>query len=196
MTGQAPRIMQLIAHAATPAPAAVHRMEATAARAGDGRLLFLDYYLSAEIAALAVPPAADPVRADGLWRHTCFEAFVKARGEPSYLEFNFSPSGAWAAYRFDDYRQGMRPAPVAKAPRASLARDAASLNLQVAVDLASCGGIATAQVIDVGLAAVVEDRAGERSYWALAHGPGPADFHRSSTWTFSLAHDEAGDWSS
>lgn len=195
MTGQAPRIMQLIAHAATPAPA-VHRIEAAAARAGDGGLMFLDYYLSADLAALAVPPAAGPVRADGLWRHTCFEAFVKAQGETAYLELNFSPSGAWAAYRFDDYRQGMRSAPGAKAPRMSLTRDAASLNLQLAVDLAACGGIATAQVIEVGLAAVVEDRAGERSYWALAHGPGPADFHRSSHWTLSLARDEAGDWSS
>ena len=26
----------------------------------------------------------------------------------AYREFNFSPSGAWAAYEFDDYRAGMR----------------------------------------------------------------------------------------
>ena len=28
---------------------------------------------------------------DGLWRHTCFEAFVGIPGAEPYYEFNFSP---------------------------------------------------------------------------------------------------------
>jgi hypothetical protein len=29
----------------------------------------------------------------------------------------------------------------------------------------------------IGLAAVIEERSGHKSYWALAHPPGKADFH-------------------
>ena len=49
-------------------------------------------------------------RADDLWRTTCFELFVAGEGT-AYREYNFSPSGQWAAYDFDDYRAGMRNAP-------------------------------------------------------------------------------------
>jgi len=57
---------------------------------------------------LCVPvPSATPTRRDELWRSTCAECFVRV-GTSAYLEFNFSPSGDWAAYFFDDYRKGMR----------------------------------------------------------------------------------------
>ena len=52
------------------------------------------------------PEATARVRTDELWRTTCFEAFVRTDG--GYVEYNLSPSGAWAAYRFDGYREGMR----------------------------------------------------------------------------------------
>lgn len=55
--------------------------------------------------ALRLPEAAMPARADGLWRKTCFEVFLRRPGETAYQEFNFSPSGEWAAYSFDDYRK-------------------------------------------------------------------------------------------
>jgi len=58
--------------------------------------------------ALALPAAVFPARADGLWQRTCFELFLRDPGTGGYLEFNFSPSGEWAAYQFDGYRTGMR----------------------------------------------------------------------------------------
>lgn len=46
-------------------------------------------------------PCTTTVRfTDGLWQHTCFEAFVAVKGETAYREFNFSPSSQWAAYAF------------------------------------------------------------------------------------------------
>jgi hypothetical protein len=44
-----------------------------------------------------------------LWRRSCFEAFIGHGGGPDYWEYNFSPSGAWAAYHFSAYREGMAP---------------------------------------------------------------------------------------
>jgi hypothetical protein len=39
----------------------------------------------------------------------------------------------------------------------------------------------------VGLSAVIEEINGHRSYWALAHPPGNADFHHSNCFALELA---------
>jgi hypothetical protein len=38
----------------------------------------------------------------------------------------------------------------------------------------------------VGLAAVVEETSGHRSYWALAHPPGKPDFHHADCFTLEV----------
>jgi hypothetical protein len=62
--------------------------------------LHLTYRVEGDIAQLQLPQQKPPARTDGLWRDTCFEAFLRAPGSSAYDEFNFSPSGEWAAYRF------------------------------------------------------------------------------------------------
>jgi hypothetical protein len=37
------------------------------------------------------------------------------------------------------------------------------------------------------LAAVIEDTRGDKSYWALAHPPGKADFHHSDTFALEFS---------
>src|SRR5581483_5058095 len=83
----------------------------------DGDLLSLGYKLCAPDNRVRLPPLRAVARADELWRHTCFEAFLRIPGEGSYLELNFSPSGEWAAYRFEGYRSGMRSDPEITAPQ-------------------------------------------------------------------------------
>src|SRR3974390_601397 len=69
--------------------------------------LTLAYVVTGTIRELAVPPAAAATRTDELWRHTCFEAFVRNSQSVAYYEFNFAPSTQWAAYRFSNYRTDM-----------------------------------------------------------------------------------------
>jgi hypothetical protein len=38
----------------------------------------------------------------------------------------------------------------------------------------------------LGLSAVIEDMAGGKSYWALAHPPGKADFHHADSFAREL----------
>src|ERR1700730_8219275 len=38
----------------------------------------------------------------------------------------------------------------------------------------------------IGLAAVIEDTSGHKSYWALAHPPGKADFHHSDSFALEF----------
>ena len=96
--------MHLLAHpAASRGP--VQNFEVHAECSADG-LLRLAWRLDADLSQLRVPSAAAPVRADDLWRHTCFEAFIAEPRSAAYCELNFSPSGEWAAYRFAGYRTG------------------------------------------------------------------------------------------
>ena len=48
-----------------------------------------------------MPPPAEPARVDGLWQATCFEMFLKHDDDDAYREWNFAPSGEWAAYDFE-----------------------------------------------------------------------------------------------
>ena len=125
----------------------------------------------------ASPSRAPPVRTDGLWRHTCFEAFIGQAGGRDYWEYNFSPSGAWAAYHFSGYREGM--APLLKGARARRSRVDATARVVRAVGGTSiCPGwrARRASGLRLGVAAVIEDRARVLSYWALKHPAGETRF--------------------
>src|SRR4051812_17339013 len=77
----------------------VHELSVSVVRAGNEQLK-LTYRLTGDLDALKLPDPHPALRTDGLWRHTCFEAFIGTRDVPDYWEYNFSPSGAWAAYHF------------------------------------------------------------------------------------------------
>ncbi|MBT9447160.1 MAG: DOMON-like domain-containing protein [Hyphomonadaceae bacterium] len=151
-------------------------VEVARPRAG---VLTLRYVVTGEINALRLPERSASARADELWRHTCFEAFVSEGA--GYHEFNFAPSTQWAAYSFDSYRAGMRNADKFGAPRIDLRIDDDRLALSVELDMpADITG-------RLGLTAVIEETDGNVSYWALAHPPGRADFHHADGFAIDLA---------
>jgi hypothetical protein len=171
--------------------------------------LQIRYVLVGNIRRVRLKPR-DQDREDELWRHTCFEAFVRVGGGENYLEYNVSPSGRWAAYRFDRYREGMAPATEVDTTRLATDRRTEPLDPDRRALLKSCGidtlerfepafyslkteltfsnamGLAVAQPWHVGLSAVIEERNGRMSYWALAHPTGKPDFHDPSCFTLEL----------
>jgi hypothetical protein len=146
----------------------------------DGPGWLLRYRLEGDVGALAIPsPAAGA--ADGLWRHTCLEVFVQDGDGPGYQEFNFSPSGQWAVYRFSGERQ-RSPGDMLPAARPAITteRSADSLVLQAWLPRA----LLPTQPTAVGLTAVVETLDGQLSHWALQHPlVHRPDFHHSAGWT-------------
>jgi hypothetical protein len=152
--------------------------------------LRLRYTLTGAVARLAIPSPAARDRTDELWRHTCFEAFLLPESGDAYAELNFAPSSQWAAYSFTGYREGMTPAPIAP-PRIDLTQTDASLELTVQLNLA--GLSLTPGPCRLALSAVIEDRAGAKSYWALAHPPGRPDFHHRSSFACALPSDLPGE---
>ncbi len=149
-----------------------------------GATLICRYVLRADMARLRVPQAGAGRRADGLWKHTCFEAFVRADG--GYFEFNFSPALDWAAYRFDDYRTGMTAATLTHAPGLQVRRGSDALELAATVHLAGLTPLCQAPALRVALAAVIEEDDGRLGYWALRHPSGNPDFHHPESFTLEL----------
>lgn len=173
--------MQLMPHSAAQR-GPVGALEATVSR--DAGLLRLTWRLDARIADLELPAPAVPRRVDGLWRHSCFEAFVGTATSATYCELNFAPSGEWAAYCFDDYRAGMRALELATPPRADWRRGSDELLLDVA--LATDALPLDAGTWRVGLSAVLENSAGTLGYWALCHPSAQPDFHHAGSRVLEL----------
>ena len=155
-------------------------LEAEAVRAADGRLA-LTYVVSGHVGGLRLPRAGAGGRGDELWRHTCFEAFVRA-ADGGYYELNFAPSTQWAAYRFDGYRSGMAPAELPP-PRIEAEAGADRYALRIEADV---GGFDLSAAWRLALSAVIEDAAGRISYWALAHAAGKPDFHHPDSFVLDL----------
>ena len=161
---------------------AVTAIEVTLERPAVDRLR-LTYAVHGQTDDLRLPAPAASLRTDGLWRTTCFEAFVRAEGDPSYRELNFSPSGEWAAYALRDYRDpNRRDAVLPTSPEIQLAvLKASGLELRVDLHVDLPPGPCR-----LNLAAVIEERDGALSYWALAHPPGDPDFHDPACFTLEL----------
>ncbi len=153
------------------------------ARSPAGNLL-LSYVVTGKISDLRLPPVTAGARTDELWRHTCFEAFVCPLPGEAYHELNFAPSREWAADRFDGYRSGMRVATGIDAPRIAVQAAPEHYILQAALDLSRLPRDATWRL---GLAAVIEETSGGKSYWALAHPPGQPDFHHSDCFACEIS---------
>ena len=170
---QLPRTVPLVPFAPD---AAVSAIGVTVERA-QPEVLRLTWHLEGDSAVLLVPPPAPrPGRRDGLWRHTCFEAFVGPSAAQSYWEYNLAPSGDWAAYGFDGYRSGMRPLAPPPVIEVQPGR-----RLRLAASLAVPPG-----PLRLGLAAVVEHRDGTLGYWALRHGRERPDFHHADGFALTV----------
>ena len=145
-------------------------------------ILALTFVLQGDLAGLRIPAARPNRRMDELWLHTCFEAFVMAGDGPGYREYNFSPSGEWAAYAFRDYRQA-EASVHASAPVIRVHQTAQRLALEAEVSFEL---LPSYRSIRLGLSAVVEAIDGGLSYWALQHRPGKPDFHHADAFALQL----------
>ena len=174
--------LDLIHHPAAP-PSAPFRLWAQVDYAGAfGATATCNIWfgVAAPLARFKIPRSDRPERRDELWKSTCFEAFVQQDGEAAYREFNFAPSGDWAAYDFAGRREGMAEAPLANPPYVRIEDNLTwwSLGATFTLEAGSCWSL--------GLSAVIEEADGTKSYWALAHcGPEP-DFHDPACFTARL----------
>ena len=169
----------LIRHPVSACPP-VTGCEATVSITGPCELS-VEYVVNGDIGGLKLPVLRQAARLDNLWQATCFELFV-VLDDGGYAEFNFSPSTCWAAYRFDDYRAGMR-LEAGVQPVVEVTATDRRLAVAVRLDL-------TTMVPDLdrsaGLSAVIEQADGSKSWWALAHPSEKPDFHHRDCFALQL----------
>lgn len=170
----------LVCHPFCPCPS-VRSLQARANLLDSG-LLAVGFTLVGDLEELLIPVEATPVFTERLWEHTCFEVFLALEHAESYQELNLSPSTAWAAYGFEGYRSGGRPAEE-MSPRVVAHVRPGRLEIHA---LARLPNAFQGRELRLGLTAVIESRAHGLSYWALKHTEPQPDFHRKAAFTLVL----------
>lgn len=185
MSDYLPAALALLAHPTSPG---AHGLQLSVTLTPDADGWSLHYALTGDLRALAIPEPLPPGPADGLWQHTCFEAFIGTAGGAAYREFNFSPSGQWAAYRFSAERvRDAATESTASAPEITCVRTDDTLDLRVWLPRASLPAPEDTTSLVIGLSAVIQTRDGQLSYWALHHPRAERpDFHHAGGWTHRL----------
>ena len=166
--------LNLVPHPATPPADPPFKLWANidhAASLGAVATTNIWFGVGAPAERFVIPVASEPSRADELWKTTCFEAYLRAVGKRKYREWNFAPSGQWAAYDFSGIRKGMTNAELASPPYVRMEDNFTwwALGATFALD--------AGQEWELGLSAVLEEKDGTKSYWALAHTADKPDFH-------------------
>ncbi|MBK5915171.1 DOMON-like domain-containing protein [Rhodocyclus purpureus] len=175
--------LNAVALTAHPAGATTRAQVFVAAAPGGDGALCLDYRLDLPAGAkVAIPGPGDSLPPDRLWQFTCFEAFLARAGAPHYREYNFSPSGQWAGWRFSDYRR--RDELAVPAPRLEWTRSAARLTLRASLPASALPP--GSGVLQLGLCAVLVGNDGETAYLALAHPRALPDFHDRAAFVLEL----------
>lgn len=177
----APRQHSLLCHPASPC-AAVRTLQVAAAFTADGDLA-LCYRLDGDLDGIRLPAQQSSAQSDGLWQHTCCEAFIAAVDAAEYREFNFSPAGQWANYRFRAYRERDASFASPTPPQITCRRldDGFQLDALLGREL-----LPASAALQIGLSAVIETIDGSKSYWALAHASAQPDFHCRQSFTLTL----------
>jgi hypothetical protein len=162
------------------APSSVGRLWAKLGRTG--ALLRIAFRIPGDTSGLLFPPRQPSEFRSNLWEHTCLEAFIRPEGLEEYAEINLSPSRQWAAYHFDSYRSGMRRADIDVRNVVSTPwKNRFELSAAIAMP-DEWGRLAW----HLNLAAVLEEKDGAKSYWALKHPPGAPDFHHPDCFVLEL----------
>ena len=166
--------LNLIPHPSTPSANPSFKVWATvdhAASLGAVATTNIWFGIGAPADRFVIPPVSEPWRTNELWKTTCFEAFLRAEGEDSYREWNFAPKGNWAAYDFSAYREDMTEADVGAPPYIRMEDNFTwwTVGATIAVE--------ADKRWELGLSAVLEERDGTKSYWALSHPGEKPDFH-------------------
>lgn len=161
-------------------PGARHELGVSCQRTAAG--LAVVFELEGSPGSLRLPaPAPAPAFTDGLWQHSCFELFLACPGEAAYREFNFAPSGHWAAYAFSAYRERIAWHPPV-APGIVRRQTADGVRLELALPAA----LLPAGQLEASATAVLESCDASLSYWALLHAGERPDFHLRASFILNI----------
>ena len=141
-----------------------------------GDIAHIIYELEGALEGLSLPLKCTASRGTDLWKTTCFEIFLKPHGALHYYEYNFSPSSMWDCLRFSDVRERSNPIFEFENPLVDVIRHADCLTVSAHFELPK-DIRHNPKDLAIGISAVLQDKGGDCSYWALRHGTETPDFH-------------------
>jgi hypothetical protein len=149
------------------------------------QMLSIEYQLFGDLNAISIaPPVSTPSRQSHLWEATCFEFFIGIPGDRNYWEFNLSPSGDWAVFALDDYRQGLRDELAFSSLPFKVDLYPNYITLSLEFDLSEL--ILAEQDLEMSVTTVTKSSQDELSYWAIDHSGKEADFHLRDSFAIKL----------
>jgi hypothetical protein len=151
--------------------------------------LSIHYSITGERYSILLPSISDlPARKNELWKATCFEFFIALKDQPRYWEFNLSPSGDWNVYDLGRYRQvNLQEETAFTQLPFEFRRTSHEYSLAISVNISPI--LKLEQILQIGIAAVIQTQDGNETYWALAHPGAPgegADFHLRESFLIEL----------
>jgi hypothetical protein len=148
-------------------------------------VLSIEYQLFGDLNSISIaPPANPPSRQFHLWEATCFEFFIGIPGDANYWEFNLSPSGDWAIFALDDYRQGLRDETAFTSLPFKVDRYPNYITLSLEFDLSEL--VFLEQDLEMSVTTVIKSSQNELSYWAITHSGKEADFHLRDSFVIKI----------
>ena len=150
--------------------------------------VMIEYVLTGDMKEFSIPAVSlNPSRVDGLWCHTCFEAFMRFEDSEAYYELNASPTDDWNLYSSSGYHQDR------------IADDRINYIFQeshfsegiyrkvIHVDFANIFPADLNKLdLHMGITAVLEDRNQNLSYWAHTHCDTRPNFHMLESFSLQL----------
>ncbi len=169
-----------------PTEKSTPKIEIQVAVARNHTLLSLVYRCTGDLHTVLFPTIPQfPLRQDNLWKHTCFEAFIRCDNVPFYWELNCSPNGNWNLYYFNDYRR--MNSIEEKIPHIETQFEykmEQEFIATITLDLAPI--LSAEKVLTLNLATIIENMNGEMGYFALAHPIHKPDFHLPECFTLQI----------
>lgn len=165
-----------------------HQVRASVRHIAGSDLITLRFEVAGAAAVVWPAEETEGQRRDELWKKTCFECFIGG-STTSYVEWNFSPGGDWAAYEFDSYRAGMRPVAV---PAPTIQQSSTGDLARYEIDF-ELGENAAWSSVAISLTSVVIEKNSDGIlsapfYWALSHAGTKPDFHLRESFTLELEY--------
>lgn len=133
--------------------------------------LDVSFLVSGPVSRIHLPTLShQPLFQQDLWKHTCFEIFIKQQNSPRYWEWNFSPSGDWWNQSFEAYRKASANNQLAPPLHTEFFKCERELRLAASI-LLPC------ESPEVLVAAILFFEGGQPTYWAKSHPRSEPDFH-------------------
>ena len=140
-----------------------------------GKIVSICYNIKGGLENIYWPKKMNPEHGDNeLWRSTCFECFIGSSCTPEYYEYNQSPDGDSACYKFSDYRN--RQSAFDRPSDYAFSLTADEYECHARIDIPSPYTLP----FYLGLAVIIKDRRNELHYFGLSHPNDAPDFHLRS----------------